>query len=231
ESDDRNSINYMNGYIKLKYVKDKMNVGAELLYDHNVDVRHIFWPSTLMESVSYISDFSGINRRFVVRGFAGYTFDFDDANHILGLQLETNYNADLHRYNYTRGFDGTNDKYKTTGSGGYKTYNYVDKEQGALLSSGLNIDYNYKNYLSLLAVMKYDGYSKIPPDQRWLFTPAFSAKWDLKNQFDLEDNQVSGLSLSASWARIGRLVGSDRFALGPNYTSNNIGWENQWVIP
>jgi len=230
ETDDQNSINYMNGYLKLKYAKDKLNAGVELLYDHNVDVRHVFWPSTLMESVSYISDFSGINRRIVVRGFAGYNFQLG-SDHALGLHLESNYSADLHRYNYTRAYDGSNDKYKTTGSGGYKTYNYVDKEQGALLSSGFNIDYQYKNYLSLLAVMKYDGYSKMQPDQRWLFTPAFSAKWNLKNQFEMDDNQVSDLSLSISWARIGRLLGSDRFALGPNYTANNISWENQWAMP
>lgn len=230
ESDDMNTINYINGYLKLRYDKDQWKVGAELLYDHNVDTRHIFWPSTLMESVSYISDFSGINRRIVVRGYAGYHFTFN-TDHTLGLQLETNYNADLHRYNYTRAYDGTNDKYKTTGSGGYRTYNFVDKEQSRLVSSGFNIDYQYKDYLSLLAVMKYDGYSGIQPDQRWLFTPAFSARWNLKNQFDIDDNQVSDLSLSLSWARIGRLLGSDRFALGPNYTANNMSWENQWAMP
>lgn len=230
ETDDRNSINYMTGYIKLKYATHNLKMGTELLYDHNVDVRHVFWPSTLMESVSYISDFSGINRRIVVRGYTGYNFDFPSA-HTLDLQLETNYNADLHRYNYTRAYDGSNDKYKTTRSGGYKTYNSVDKEQGVLVSSALNIDYRYKKYLSLLAVMKYDAYSKLQPDQRWLFTPAFSARWNLKNQFELDESRVSDLLLSVSWARIGRLVGSDRFALGPNYTSNNIGWKNQWVIP
>lgn len=230
ESDDRNTVNYINGYLKLRYDRDEWKVGAELLYDHNVDTRHIFWPSTLMESVSFISDFSGINRRILLRGYAGYNFISND-DHTLGLRVETNYNADMHRYNYTRAYDGTNDKYKTTGSGGYRTYNFVDKEQSRLLSSGFHIDYQYKDYLSLLAVMKYDGYSNIQPDQRWLFTPAFSARWNLKNQFDMDDSKISDLSLSLSWARIGRLLGSDRFALGPNYTGNNISWENQWVVP
>lgn len=230
ESDDRNLINYLNGYLKLRYAKGRVKVGTELLYDHNVDTRYIFWPSTLMESVSFISDFSGINRRIVLRGYAGYDFRFDD-DHIFGVQMESNYNADLHRYNYSRAYDGTNDKYKTTGSGSYRTFNFIDKEQGNLLSSGFNLDYRYKDYLSLLAVLKYDGYSKIQPDQRWLFTPAFSAKWNIKNQFVMEDTYVSDLSLTASWARIGRLLGSDRFALGPNYTANNISWDNQWVMP
>lgn len=230
EADDRNSVNYMNGYIKLRYDKNNVRVGTELLYDYNIDVRHIFWPSTLMESVSFISDFSGVNRRIIVRGYAGYDFSIQK-HHKLGVYAETNYNADMHRYNYTRAYDGSNDKYKTTRSGGYKTYNYLDKEQGNLLSSGLHLNYQYKDYVSLLAVMKYDGYSKIQPDQRWLFTPAFSAKWNLKNQFQATEGQLSDLSLTASWARVGRLLGSDRFALGPNYTSNNISWENQWVIP
>src|SRR5690606_27503637 len=118
ETDDRNALNYINGYLKLRYDGNQWKTGVELLYDHNADVRHVFWPSTLMESVSYVSDFSGVNRRVVLRGYAGYTFDFNASDHLLNVQVETSYNRDLNKYNYTKAFDGSNDKYKTTLSGG-----------------------------------------------------------------------------------------------------------------
>lgn len=231
ETDDRNSVDYISGYLKLRYNKRELKTGAELLYDYNVDTRHVFWPSTLMESVSYVSDFTGTNRRVVLRGYARYSFDFGGKQQRLDVQLEGNHYRDLNKYNYTRGFDGTNDKYKTTISGGYRTYHFVDKEEGALTSSGLSLDYQYKKYLSVSAIAKYDGYSKMQADRRWLFTPAFSANWNIKNQLNIDNNTLSELSIVASWARIGRLIGSDRFAAGSFYTSGNMGWLNQWAIP
>lgn len=230
ETEDKNTTNYINGYLKLDYLKNKVNFGADLLFDYNIDIRHVFWPSTLMESVNFVSDYSGVNRRVVTTGYGSYAFDIHK-DHRFDLRWDGAYYADLHHYNYTKAYDGSSDKYKTTTSGAYKTYNYLDKEQSALLSSSVNIGYGYKNVLSLTALLRYDGYSKVQPDHRWLFTPAFAGKWNLKNQFFNQSDKVSDLSLGVSWARVGKLLGYDRFSVGPNYTSGNLSWEGQPAIP
>jgi len=230
ETDDRNNTNYINGYIKLDYLKKKFNFGANLLFDYNIDIRHVFWPSTLMESVSFVSDFSGYNRRVVTEGYGSYAFDLNQ-EHQFNLRWDGAYYADLHHYNYTKAYDGTSDKYKTTKSGSYKTYNYIDKEQAALLTSSLQVAYQYQDLLTLTALLRYDGYSKVQSDRRWLFTPSFAAKWNVKNQWLRESEQVSDLSLGVSWARIGKMLGYDRFSVGPAYTSGNLNWEGQPAIP
>ena len=230
ETVDQNTTNYINGYLKLDYQKNKVNFGADLLVDYNVDIRHLFLPSTLQESMSFVSDYSGFNSRVAVKGYGSYAFDIDQV-HQFNLRWDGAYYGDVHHYNYTKAYDGSSDKYKTTTSGSYITYNYLDKEQSALLSSSFNIGYDYKDLLSLTALLRYDGYSNVQPDQRWLFTPAFAGKWNLKNQFFKPSNKLSDLSLGISWARVGKLLGYDRFSVGPNYTSGNLNWDGQPAIP
>jgi TonB-linked SusC/RagA family outer membrane protein len=230
ETLDQNKNNFINGYLKADYTKRGLNIGAEFLLDYNADTRHVFWPSTLMESVSFISDYSGFNRRIVVNGYGSYNFSLNQDNRII-FKLTTGYNGDLHDYNYSRAFDGSSDKYKTTGSGSYKIHNYLDKENGRLVTNSFNVDYSYKEILNLSALLRYDGYSKMQADNRWLFNPAFALKWNAKEHL-LKDNSVlSKLLVSASLARIGKLIGYDRFSVGPYYNSNNLNWIGQSVIP
>ena len=229
ETVDENTTNYINGYLKLEYLKNKIAFGADLLFDYNIDTRHVFWPSTLMESVSFISDYSGFNRRAVVKAYGGYRFDINQV-HLFDLRIDGGYYADLHRYNYTKAYDGSNDKHKTTTSGSYRTYNYLNEERAALLTSSFQVGYRYQDLLSFSAVLRYDGYSNVQPDSRWLFSPAFSGNWNLKNQLLEQSDVVSDLSLGVSWARIGKLLGYSRFSVGPNYTSENLSWEGQPVI-
>jgi len=40
---------------------------------------------------------------------------------------------------------------------------------------------------------------------------------------------ISDLALFGSWARIGRYLPSDRYGMGPQSTSENIGWSGSWI--
>ena len=40
---------------------------------------------------------------------------------------------------------------------------------------------------------------------------------------------VVPIDLYGSWARVGRYLPSDRYGMGPQYTSENIGWSGSWI--
>ena len=99
-----------------------------------------------------------------------------------------------------------------------------------MVSTSFALDYNFKKLLYASALIRYDGASNVQLDKRWLFSPAFSLGWDLRKQFFNNSALFSKLSLKASWARLGHLVQSDRFTLGPNYVSSELGWSGQSMI-
>lgn len=226
---DDNSNNILNGGLGLNFKKNSFHSDAKLLLDYNTNVRHVFWPSTLMESVSFVSDYSGYNRRLIGAGNVGYNWNINK-NHQLDLQLNGSVQADIHHYIYNRAYDGDDDKKTTTSGGSYTLYRYLDKEQSNLASSSVSFDYSYKKLFDLGAVLRYDGSSMVQSDNRWLFTPAVSASWNMKNHFLKSSNAISDLEVTASWARMGRLPESDRFSLGPQYTAEDLNWNGQSVI-
>lgn len=225
-----NLKNLLNGYLSLRYIKDRFHVNAGVQVDYNTNVRHVFWPSTLMESVSFVSDYSGYNRRLIGNASAGYLFDFS-SSHALDIRWDGSIQSDYYHYNYSKGYDGEDDTKTTSNSGGFsRVYRFADRLETRLVSTSFALDYNYKKILYASALLRYDGTSNVQLDERWLFSPAFSLGWDLKRQFLGSSSTISKLSLKASWARIGRLMQSDRFAIGPNYVSSEMGWSGQPLI-
>ncbi|MCD8318651.1 MAG: SusC/RagA family TonB-linked outer membrane protein, partial [Paraprevotella sp.] len=78
-------------------------------------------------------------------------------------------------------------------------------------------------------VLRYDGASSVHPNYKWLFTPAVNLDWSLKHSFLNHVDWISDLSLYGSWGRIGRYLPSDRYGVGPQSTSENIGWSGSWI--
>ena len=225
-----NINNMLNGYLTMRYVKDRFHVSAGLHIDYNTNVSHIFWPSTLTESVSFVSDYSGYNRRLIGNASAGYLFDLGPS-HSLDLRWDGSLQSDYHHYNYSKGYDGEDDTKTTSNSGGFnRVYRFADRLETRLVSTSFALDYNFRKLLYASMVMRYDGTSNVQLDERWLFSPAFSLGWDLRRQFFHSSSLISKLSIKASWARLGRLVESDRFALGPNYVSSEMKWNGQSMI-
>lgn len=225
-----NLNNLLNGYLSLRYVRKSFYSNAGLQVDYNTNLRHVFWPSSIMESVSFVSDYSGYNRRMIGYTSAGYLFDFG-AGHSLDIHWNGSVQSDYYHYNYSTGYDGDDDTKTTTNSGGFaKIYRLADKLETRLVSTSVGLDYDYRKLLYAGLLVRYDGTSNVQLDQRWLFTPSFSLGWDLKKQFFTASSDLSKLVLKASWARLGRLVQSDRFVSGPNYVSSEMAWHNQPLL-
>ena len=60
-----NLNNLLNGYLGMNYNWRGLYVDTRLMLDYNTNVRHVFWPMDLMESVNYVSNYSGYNRRLI----------------------------------------------------------------------------------------------------------------------------------------------------------------------
>ena len=76
--------------------------------------------------------------------------------------------------------------------------------QNSLVSTLFSVDYGYKDWLGVKVLFRSDGASNVQKDNRWLFTPAFSVNWNLKNHLFAGENTLSDWLIKASWARIGR---------------------------
>ena len=66
----------LNGYLGMNYNWRGLYVDTRLMLDYNTNVRHVFWPMDLMESVNYVSNYSGYNRRLIWQASADYKVDF-----------------------------------------------------------------------------------------------------------------------------------------------------------
>ena len=80
-----------------------------------------------MESVNYVSNYSGYNRRLIWNSSADYKLNLNQ-NHFLGLNLQAIIMKSVQHYNYTQGYDGKDDTKPTTSGGGFAYMKrYVDK--------------------------------------------------------------------------------------------------------
>jgi TonB-linked SusC/RagA family outer membrane protein len=226
---DDNTSNLLKGYLDLSYTIGKLLLGVNMRMDYNSHIRHFFLPSYLLEGISFVSEYSGYNRRIVGEGTVNYNL-IQTKNHHFDFRWQGSIMADRHGYNYIKGYDGESDEYKTSKNGNYTSYRYKDYELANMVSTSATVNYKYKELIYLDLIARYDGYSNLPVNNRWLFSPAVSARWNLKNQFLGNSKIVSNLKLGISASRSGRLAESDRFALGTQYTSEDLNWSGQSVI-
>lgn len=229
ETIDDNDNVALNGSLLLDYVYHGLHANVGLKFDYETNVRHVFWPSYMMEDVNYVSDYSAYNRRLIGETGLGYDFTLGDF-HSLSVNWKGTLQEDRYHYNYGRGYDGDDDKKPTTNGGNYIQYRFLDQEVMHLLSSAFSIDYKYSDWFNVGLLFRYDGTSAVQSDDRWLFTPAASLGLNLKNLLLKRVDVLSALNLRASWARMGRLLSTDRFSLGTQYTSDNIGWNPSFIV-
>ena len=227
-TDDKNDNMAINGSLSLNYVWKALRAGLSVKFDYETDVRNAFWPSTMMESMSYVSNYSGYNRRFIGDFYLGYDWDMENG-HRLSFDVNGSMDQDRYHYNYSKGYDGDDDNKHSTKGGGFELFNFLDQEEVHFMNSSLNIAYRWKDYLSAGVVLRYDGATTVQSNHRWLFTPAAQAQWSIKHSLLENVSWLSRLDLYGSWARVGRYLPSDRYGMGPQYTSENIGWSGSWI--
>ncbi|MEE1943517.1 SusC/RagA family TonB-linked outer membrane protein [Pedobacter sp. KR3-3] len=241
---DDNRSNILNGNLSLSAKINKIVISTSLAFDYNEGIRDYFTPSTLMDGVSYVSNYFGYSQRLLLNNFATYKYEIN-AKHTIDFEIGQSFQGDTYKYNYARAYNGPNDYVKlnivdgNAGSGdylntldanGFYVFRYIDKERNNLFSLYASAKYKYKDLLTLSALVRRDGSSNGQPNSRWVTTPAFNADWNLKEQFLKGNSIFDKLHVSAGWGRTLRIFQDDRFAAGPQYRSEN-GWFEEPTIP
>ncbi len=228
DTQDNNDNASLHGLLSLEYALGRVRASAGLKFDYGADVRHVFWPTMLMEGVNFVSDYSGYNRRII--GYANIGYDWLMADkHLFSLTWSGNVQEDRYHYSYSRGYDGGDDTKPTTSGGNYRMYRFLDQETLHLVSSAFTLDYDFNHLFSAKLLFRQDGASSVQPDSRWLMTPAVGAEWNMKRTFLRDASWIDRLALWASWARIGKLTSTDVYGIGPQYRSDNISWGNGFI--
>ena len=242
---DDNRNNLLNGSLALNLkLTPKLNFNSALVFDYNEGLRDAFYPKTLMDGVNYVSGFFGFNQRFGINNLLSYTYDLNK-DHSFDFQLGQSIQSDGYKYNYARGYNGSSDFIKINVVNGdvkntdpgylnainnFYLFRFADKMQNGLVSFFGVVKYNYKDLLNFSAILRRDGSSNGQPDSRWINTPAFSADWNLKNQWLSNNKFFKELTVGASWSRSAKIFLDDRFGAGPQYRTE-YGWNEEPTIP
>ena len=244
KSVDNNRTNILNGNLSLTAKINKLTLSSSLIFDYNEGVRDYFTPSTLMDGVSYVSNYFGYSQRLMINNTASYKYEINK-KHTVNFEIGQSFQGDTHKYNYARAYNGPNDYVKlnlvngnsgdddylnTLAAGGFYVFRYIDKERNNLMSFYGAAKYSYKNLLDVNVLLRRDGASNGQPDSRWVTTPAFNATFNLKEQFLKRNTFFNSLHLSAGWGRNIKIFLDDRYAAGPQYRSEN-GWFEEPTIP
>ncbi|EFK59709.1 SusC/RagA family TonB-linked outer membrane protein [Sphingobacterium spiritivorum] len=224
---DGNVMNAVQAFISADFsILSNLRYTTKFSIDYNEGLRDVFYASSLMDDNNYVSNYNGYNQRYKFDHALNYKLG-KDTDHQLDLTAGMEYMEDLYRFTYTKTYDGPNDFIKLNlKESTLPTYRYTNREDLRVYSFYGNAKYKYKNLLDLNAVLRYDGSSTVQKDNRWLFTPAVSAKWNVKNQFFTTNDGINELSIKAGWGRIGKLLTISRFATGPQYATD-LNWSTE----
>ncbi len=139
-----------------------------------------------------------------MQAFANYGFNLDDAH---DFKLMGGYSYEDYRYeSFYGGINNlvTNDFF-SLGWGDAETA-YVDDEVITYATMGFfgRLNYNYKEKYLFEANLRYDGSSRLSPDNRWNLFPSLSAGWAMHKEDFFPDNKfITQLKLRASWGQLG----------------------------
>lgn len=235
---DDNFTNSIQGNLALAFdILPNLNYTTSFLVDYAEGIRDVFYPSELMETINYISNYFGYSQRYALTNRIKYSYDINEKNSI-SFFGGVDYMEDLYRYSYAKAFDGPNDFIKLnvvtgdaskpeylTPQGGLKVYRWYNTEHNRLFSIYGRFGYHFNSILDIEGVIRWDGSSAVQPDNRWLFTPSASAKWNLDKQFDLSEP----FSIKVAAGRVGKIQADSRYAVGPQY-GTNLNWASESSI-
>lgn len=235
---DDNFTNSIQGSLALSFdILPTLNYTSSLLVDYSEGIRDVFYPSELMQTINYISNYFGYSQRYALTNRVAYDLDLNEKNRF-SFYAGLDYMEDVYRYNYAKAYDGPNDFIKLnvvegnpdkdgylTPQGGLKVYRWYNTEHNRLFSVYGRAGYSFNSIVDVEALARWDGSSAVQPDNRWLFTPSASVKWDLAKNFDLAD----ALSVKFSAGRVGKIQMDSRLGVGPQY-STNLNWSTESSI-
>lgn len=234
---DDNISNVIQGYFALSANLNKFSYNGRIAFDYNEGIRDAFWPTTLLEKNNFVSNYFGYNQRVVISNTVSYKINVNKRQKLL-LEAGQNFMTDTYKYDYAYAYNGPNDFVKINVVNGdpnasdyllptaFRVYYFPGKMRSALASFSGNATYSFNDVLKLHAVVSRDGSSNMQPDNRWTTNFSGGAEWDIKKQFETKLKRINAFTLTASWARLGRLLSDDRFNAGAQYRVD-MGWGNE----
>ena len=92
----------------------------------------------------------------------------------------------------------------------------------ALASAFGRLNYSFKDKYLFEASYRYDGSSRLAPENRWQLFPSFSAAWKVSDEnFMKSVNFINSLKLRASWGQLGNSAAIGLYDFIPLLTSGN----------
>lgn len=228
---DKNINNTFQSYFIIRANFKKLSASTRLGLDFSEGTRDLFWPSTLLEKVNYVSNYYGTNSRLNFANTLAYQFDIAD-NQKLEISGNYTYNQDAYKYNYSYAHNGPNDFIKlntvdwTLQPVRFIPFFFMDRIKYALHMFSGNARWMLGDILSLSATVRRDGSSTMQVSNRWMTSYGGSVDYALSKHLNLSNADIS---VYGSYGKLPKLFSDDRFAAGPIYTSN-VGWENEPVL-
>lgn len=135
-----------------------------------------------------------------------YDVSTKDKNHNFGLQF--GYSQETNDYDWLKGYRKDFPFPLQELNAGSKELQEAEGnlEQWSLMGIFGRFTYNYKERYLFEANFRYDGSSRINPDDRWGLFPSFSAGWRLSEEKWMQSlnlNWLNSLKVRASWGQLG----------------------------
>jgi len=201
-----------------------------------MDYKFHFLPSvTLTVNAGY--DISNSHGRNVVspnmpsssNTWDGSLFKYNNQNYskLLDAYLTFNKEFGLHNLNVVAGYGY---QYFNTYAYSYDSelfeqgndqYQFVDRNQFALLSYFGRANYNYDNKYILTATLRADASSKLDDGEKWGYFPSVAVAWNMTNEEFLKGSAViNDLKLRAGFGQVGNVNGLGSFLYMTRYTAS-----------
>jgi len=230
---DENYNTSLLGSLNLNFeILQNLNFSPKVLLDYNENVRNVFWPSTLMSSNNYVSNYFGFNQRIAFDNALTYKLDLENHSSVL-FEGGFNYQSDTQKYNFIQGYKGQNDDIKVNQvegnsqkaayliAQGFIPFYFQDRIDYRLASFYGRLTYSKSTQYELAALIRRDGSSAVQPSNRWFTSYAVNGRYDLNALVQSEG--IQSLNLFASWGKLGNIPTNDTDAAGPQYSAD-LGW-------
>jgi len=210
---DVNVNNHLMSSINLNYeFSDNLTFNSNIGLDYETGRRDYFVPSTVNSGRVFISSFTTRRQQLMNENTLAYSKEIN--GRALNVTLGQSIIVDDRQYTEVsadRDATGTSNFVKTiTGISLSAIDGGSFLSKNALLSFFADANYEVMDGLILSGVIRADGSSKLPEDERWGIYPAVGASWDIAQTSLLEDvSWISYASINADYGKSGILPTED----------------------
>lgn len=158
----------------------------------------VFNPTNTMSKSSSFTNYNSF------QAYATYSWQLAGSHH---FKLLGGYSYEDFRYEYlSSGISNlvTNDFYSLNWGDPKTTTTGDNILTSASMGFFGRLNYNFNDKYLFEANLRYDGSSRLAPENRWQLFPSLSAGWVIGNEkFFPENNVVNNLKIRASWGQLG----------------------------